>query len=267
MTGPVATWYQRAPHVNVTNRTIHSGFHYWPCSRLQITRLSARTASSPRESPSSSQKISVLCSPIKRRPPGDPPGRAVVDRRLPRIDEAPAEFRMLHLLPETAVMQMGIVQQRLRRAHRTPGEAALLGGVVNLLRRQAGDEVGEQIVDDVRCVRRDDRRDPGIWDPSDRPPCHSWSIRSARFLTFLGLSPPDISARHINAILGTELGARRRTARHDAGRSGAAAPRPDRRSWRLPIRSSAHRLRGSMRRYTAPARKPFGTPSAAMMAM
>ncbi len=94
----------------------------------------------------------------QRCPAGDPPGRAVVDRRLAWVDEAAAEFRMLHLLPETAIMQVGIVKQRFRGTHRPPGEAAFLGGVVHLLRRQTGDEVGEEIIDDVRCVCRNDRR-------------------------------------------------------------------------------------------------------------
>ena len=80
----------------------------------------------------------------QRRPPGDPPGRTVIDRRLARVDEAAAEFRVLHLLPETAIVQMRIVEQRLRGTHRPPGEAALLGGMVNLLGRQAGDEVRQR---------------------------------------------------------------------------------------------------------------------------
>ena len=80
----------------------------------------------------------------QRCPSGDPPGRAVVDRCFPRIDEAAAKFRMLHLLPETPIMQMGVFEQGFRRAHRPPGEATFLGGVVNLLRRQAGDKAGDR---------------------------------------------------------------------------------------------------------------------------
>src|SRR5262245_11474561 len=86
----------------------------------------------------------------QRRPSGDPPGRTVVDRSLTRVGEAAAELRVFHLLPETAIVQMTIVEQRLRRTHRSPGEAALLGGMVNLLGRQAGNEVRNEIVDDVR---------------------------------------------------------------------------------------------------------------------
>src|SRR5215469_6053944 len=82
----------------------------------------------------------------QRRSSGDPPGRAVIDGRLAWIDEAATQLRVLHLLPETAIMQVGIVKQFLRSAHRAPGEAAFLGSVVNLLCRQAGNEIGDQII-------------------------------------------------------------------------------------------------------------------------
>src|SRR5689334_17514828 len=45
----------------------------------------------------------------ERRSSGDPPRRAVVEGGLAGVDEATAQFRVLHLLPETAVVQMGIV--------------------------------------------------------------------------------------------------------------------------------------------------------------
>src|ERR1700741_1910507 len=58
----------------------------------------------------------------QRRPSGKPPRRSVVYGRLARIDEATAEFRMLHVFPEAAVMQVEVVEQRFRGTHRTPGE-------------------------------------------------------------------------------------------------------------------------------------------------
>ena len=51
----------------------------------------------------------------QRCSPGDAPRRAVIDRRFAGIDEAAAEFRMLDLFPETAIVQMRVVEQRLRR--------------------------------------------------------------------------------------------------------------------------------------------------------
>src|SRR5713226_5701986 len=94
----------------------------------------------------------------QRCPSGDPPGRAIIDRRFAGVDKAAAELRVLHLLPEAAVSEVGVVKERLRRTHRPPGEAAFLGSVVDLLCRQAGNEVGDEIIDYVRCVRRNDRR-------------------------------------------------------------------------------------------------------------
>ena len=55
-------------------------------------------------------------------------------------------------------MQVGVADELLRGTHRPPGEAAFLGSVVNLLCRQAGNEVGDEVIDNVRCIRRDGRR-------------------------------------------------------------------------------------------------------------
>jgi hypothetical protein len=49
---------------------------------------------------------------------GDPPGRAVIDRRLAGVDEAATELWVLDLLPEASVMQMAVVKEILRRANR-----------------------------------------------------------------------------------------------------------------------------------------------------
>src|SRR6516225_8863902 len=68
----------------------------------------------------------------QRCPSGDTPRRAVIDGRLTRVDKAAAELRVLDLFPETAIMQVGVVKKRLRRAHWRPGEAAFLGSVVDL---------------------------------------------------------------------------------------------------------------------------------------
>jgi hypothetical protein len=63
---------------------------------------------------------------------------------------------VLHLFPEAAIMQVGVIEESLRGSHRAPGEAAFLGSVVDLLCRQAGNEIGDEIIDDVRCVRCND---------------------------------------------------------------------------------------------------------------
>jgi len=42
----------------------------------------------------------------QRRPPGDPPRRAVMDGRLAWIHKAAAELGVLYLFPEAAVMQV-----------------------------------------------------------------------------------------------------------------------------------------------------------------
>jgi hypothetical protein len=44
-------------------------------------------------------------------------------------------------------MQVGVLDERLGSPHCSPGKAALLGSVINLLRRQAGNEVGDKIID------------------------------------------------------------------------------------------------------------------------
>jgi hypothetical protein len=56
-----------------------------------------------------------------RRSPRDAPRRAVIDRRFAGIGEAATEFRMLDRFPETAIVQMRVIEQLLWRADRTPG--------------------------------------------------------------------------------------------------------------------------------------------------
>ena len=50
----------------------------------------------------------------QRCPSGDPPGGAIIDRCLARVDKAAAELRVLNLFPEAAIMQVGVVEQRFR---------------------------------------------------------------------------------------------------------------------------------------------------------
>src|SRR5215469_14669339 len=130
----------------------------------------------------------------QRGPFRNPPRRAVVNRRFARVDKAAAELWVFHLFPETAVMQMWVIEQRLRGTHRSPGKAAFLGGVINLLCRQASDKVGDQSIDDVRRVRRNDRRVLIFWIPEvSRMPL--MSSRSASSPTYFGLSRPPTSAQ------------------------------------------------------------------------
>ena len=81
----------------------------------------------------------------QRRPPGDPPRRAVINGGFAWVDKAAAELRVLDLFPETTVLQVGVIKERLRGSHRSPGEAALLSSMVDLFRRQAGYEIGDEI--------------------------------------------------------------------------------------------------------------------------
>jgi hypothetical protein len=83
-------------------------------------------------------------------------------------DEAALKPRMLHLLPETAVLQVGVVKERLRGARRPPGEAAFLGSVINLFCRQAGNEIGDEIVDYVRKSAAPARVSGPIWSGRNR---------------------------------------------------------------------------------------------------
>ena len=57
----------------------------------------------------------------QRRPPGDPPRRAVIDGRLARICRAAAELGVLDLFPEAAIMQVEVVEARLRRQYVSTG--------------------------------------------------------------------------------------------------------------------------------------------------
>src|SRR4051795_4101782 len=82
-----------------------------------------------RQAQFAAENLSVVLAD-QRRAPGDLPGRSAIDRGLAGIDEAAAEFGMLDGLPESAVVQMRVVEQRLGRTHRAPGEAALLRGVI-----------------------------------------------------------------------------------------------------------------------------------------
>src|ERR1700757_2816193 len=84
--------------------------------------------------------------------PRDAPRRDVIDRRFAGIGEAATEFRMLDLFPETAIVQMRVVEQLLWRTDRTPGEAALLRAVIHLLGRRLAIKVGDQAANDVRGV-------------------------------------------------------------------------------------------------------------------
>ncbi len=153
----------------------------------------------------------------QRRPSRDPPRRAVIDRRLARIDEAAAKLGMLHLLPETAIVQVSVLEQRLRGTHRAPGEAAFLRGVVDFLGRQAGNEAGDEIVDDVGRVRRDDRLVLvlGVLQIAG----HAVAVQQFRqVLDEPGVQPASHQRADIDAVLGAELGARRGASRMMAAR-------------------------------------------------
>jgi hypothetical protein len=72
---------------------------------------------------------------------------------------------MLYLLPKATIMQVRVVQQIFRGSHDPPGETAFLGGMVGFFRWQAGDEVGDQPIDNVRRVLCYDRRVLVLWIP------------------------------------------------------------------------------------------------------
>ena len=117
---------------------------------------------------------------------------------------------MVHLFPEAAVTQMGIVEEVLRRAHRTPGEAAFLGGVIDFLRRQPGDEIRDHIIDDVRGVRRDDRR--VLVFRVLQVAGHAVAVEQVcQFAKVFRVEPTRHQRADIAAVLGAELGARGRS--------------------------------------------------------
>ena len=84
------------------------------------------------------------------------PGLLLLEQDITAQRTGAGEFDLAIMLE--ADSESGRKEEILRRANRAPGEAALLGGVVDLLRRQAGDKVGDQIVNNVRRGRRDYRR-------------------------------------------------------------------------------------------------------------
>ena len=69
----------------------------------------------------------------KRRPTDDAPRTPRRDERAAGIEEVPPELRMMHRHPETARVQMRIVEVLVRRPHRRPGEPLRLPGTVDLV--------------------------------------------------------------------------------------------------------------------------------------
>src|SRR6266404_8884610 len=146
----------------------------------------------------------------QRCPSGDPPRGAVIDRGLAGVDKAAAELRVLHLFPETAIMQVDVVKELLRSTHRPPGKAASLGGMVNLLGRQAGNEVGDEIIDYVRCARRNDCRVLvfGVREITS----HAVAAQQVCQLPDeFRVQPSRYQRTDVGAVLGAELGTGRRT--------------------------------------------------------
>ena len=116
---------------------------------------------------------------------------------------------MLDSFPEAAVVQMRVVEQRLGRADGPPGEAALLRGVIHLLRRQAGDEIGDQLVDDMRGVGRDHRR--VLIFRVLQIAGHPIAVQQVgQFPDVFRIEPTPDQRADIGAVPGAELGARRR---------------------------------------------------------
>src|SRR4029453_11943600 len=143
----------------------------------------------------------------QRWPPRDPPGRAVIDGRLAGIREAAAELRMLDLLPEASVVEVWVVEELLGSSHRAPGKPAFLRGVVNLLGRQTGDEAADEIVDDVRRIRGDDRRVLVFWVPEIAR--HAVAVQEVGQLSdVFRVEAAAYQRADIFAVLGTELSAR-----------------------------------------------------------
>ena len=149
----------------------------------------------------------------QRRAAGDSPGRAVIDRGLTRVgdgcgrvrDARPASRSRDHADGGHRASASG-------RADRAPGEAALLAGVVDFLGRQAGDEAGERLVDDMRCVRRDDRR--VLVFRVLQIAGHAITIHQVRQIPDVpGVEAAGNQRSDINAILGPELRPWRRIGR------------------------------------------------------
>ena len=111
------------------------------------------------------------------------------------VDEAAPKFRVRHLFPEAAIIEMGVVEKRLGSTHRPPSEAALLGGVIDLFCRQAGDEIGDQVIDDVRRARRNDRRILVFGIPEIAGHAIGVQRKSANSPIYFGVSRPAASAQ------------------------------------------------------------------------
>src|SRR5438045_7434682 len=141
--------------------------------------------------------------------PRDAPWRAVVDRRFAGIGEAATEFRMLDLFPETAIVQMRVVEQLLWRADRTPGETALLRPMIDVLGRQAGDKARDQTVDDVRGVGGDHRL--VLVFRVTEIAGHAVRIEHiGQFPDVFGIEPAADQGANVIAVTGSELGTRGR---------------------------------------------------------
>src|SRR5437763_4710282 len=102
---------------------------------------------------------------------------------------------------------MRVVEQLLRRADRTPGKAAFLGAMIDLLGRQAGDKAGDQTIDDVRGVGGNDRL--VLIFRVAQVASHPVGVEQvSQILYVFGIEPAADERADIVAVAGTELGAR-----------------------------------------------------------
>ena len=103
-------------------------------------------------------------------------------------------------------MQVAVVEQTLGGTYRAPGEAACLCGMIDLLGRQAGDEVSDETIDDVGCACRDDSLVLvfGVLEITG----HAEAVEQVRQVPDEPRVEPTADQRaDICAVLGAELGA------------------------------------------------------------
>src|SRR5436190_11979183 len=102
---------------------------------------------------------------------------------------------------------MRVLEQLLRRADRTPGKAACLGTMIDLLGRQAGDKAGDQTIDDVRGVGVNDRLVLIL--RVAQVASHPVGVEQvSQFLYVFGIEAAADQRTNVIAVAGTELGAR-----------------------------------------------------------
>src|SRR5215470_366326 len=116
---------------------------------------------------------------------------------------------MIDRLPEATVGEMSVLSQVLGRTHSGPGEAALLRCMIDLLGRQAGDEIRHHLLDDVGCARLDHLLIL-VFRIVEIGGHAIGAEEGGQLLHVPGIEPTRDERVHVTAVFGTELRAWRR---------------------------------------------------------